>query len=237
VVLSMRNRVSFRAVLAVLALLPAGCTGDDDPGPARAAAPEPTLEDAAARTVAAGPAAITATVRTEKARYRLRGTWDPTRGYRLCAPIEAGPTSYLESRVLWLEERDSDYGTLTAHGRRCRREKGDWFDDHPPTLELQGASGAEDYLHAGLLALGGVTGPTVDFSSFDREPPRRDEEGWTVRPLLRRLGARPVEVRVNSHGLIERLRFVGTRRVEVVLSLSGHGRRSRVPHVIAYAME
>ena len=236
----MRRRASFRWLLVLPALVLPGCTDDDEPDPVRAADPRPTLEDAAARTVAAGPAAIAATVRAGDVRYRLRGRWDPTRGYRLCARIEAGPTGYIERRVLWLEGRNYDYGTLTATGRRCRREKGDWFDDHPPTLPLFGQfarPGAEDYLHAALLALGGVTGPTVDFRSFDREPPRRDEEGWTLRPLLRRLGTRPVRVTLGPRGLIERLRFVGPRRVEVRLSLSRHGEARRVPHVIAYSME
>jgi hypothetical protein len=235
----MRRRASFRWLLLLPALLPAGC-GGEDPGPVRAGGPRATLEDAAERTVAAGPAAITARVRAGDVRYRLRGTWDPTSGYRLCARIESGPTGYHERRVLWLEGRNHAYGTLTAHGRRCRREKGDWFDDHPPTLPLFGQfarPGAEDHLHAALLALGGVTGPTVDFRSFDREPPRRDEDGWTLRPLLRRLGTRPVRVTVGPRGLIERLRFVGPRRVEVELSLSRHGDMRRVPHVVAYSME
>jgi hypothetical protein len=173
-------------------------------------------------------------------RYRLEGTWDPTIGYRVCARIEEAPSGYLERRVLWLEGRNGMYGTLTAHGRRCRRDSGDWFDDHAPTLELFGRfgrPGAEDYLHAALLALGGLRGRTVDFRSFDREPPRRDEDGWTLRPLLRRLALRNVQVGLGPGGLVERVRLVGPRRVEVVLSLSDHGERSRVPHAIAYSLE
>ena len=150
-------------------------------------------------------------------RYRLRGRWDPTRGYRLCARVEAGPTGYIERRVLWLEGRNYDYGTLTAHGRRCRREKGDWFDDHPPTLPLFGQFASSRVRRTTCTRRcwrwAVVTGPTVDFRSFDREPPRRDEEGWTLRPLLRRLGTRPVQVTLGPRGLIERLRFVGPRRV------------------------
>jgi hypothetical protein len=230
----MRRRASFRWLVVLPALLLAGCT-DDDAGPVRAASP----------AVAPGPAAISATVRAGDVRYRLRGTWDPTVGYRVCARIEEAPRRYFDRRVLWLEGRNGMYGTLTAHGRRCRREKGDWFDDHPPTLglfdlgrwPLQGRPGAEDYLHAALLALGGLPGRTVDFRSFDREPPRRDEDGWTLRPLLRRLGTRNVQVGLGPGGLVERLRLVGPRRVEVVLSLSDHGERHRVPHAIAYGIE
>jgi hypothetical protein len=238
----MRRRASFRWLLILPALLLAGCMDDTDYDavPIRVDAARPTFEEAAARTVAEGPAAIVATVRAGGVRYRLRGTWDPTNGYRLCARILAGPDRYLDRRVLWLEGRDYAYGTLTATGRRCRRERGNWFDDHPPTLELFGphtSPGAEDHLHAALLALGGLTGRTVDFRSFDREPPRRDEDGWTLRPLLRRLGTRPVQVEVGPRGLIERLRLAGPRRVEVELALSRHGERRRVPHAIAYAIE
>jgi hypothetical protein len=225
----MRRRASFRCLLTLAAFLPAGCA-DDEAGPVRVADP----------VGAARPAAITASVRAGDVRYRLSGTWDPTTGYRVCARIEEAPRRYFERRVLWLEGRNGMYGTLTAHGRRCRRERGDWFDDHPPTLELFGPfsrPGAEDYLHAALLALGGLTGPTVDFRSFDREPPRRDEDGWTLRPLLRRLGTRNVQVNLGPRGLVERLRLVGPRRVEVALSLSDYGERRRVPHVIAYAIE
>jgi hypothetical protein len=225
--------------LVLPALVAAGCR-DDDGAPVRADSPRATLEDAAARTVAAGPAAIVATVRAGDVRYRLRGTWDPTKGYRLCARVQEAPGGYLDRRVLWLEGRNHAYGTLTATGRRCRREKGDWFDDHPPTLELFGPHsrpGAEDHLHAALLALGGLRSRTVDFRSFDREPPRRDEDGWTLRPLLRRLGTRPVQVELGPRGLIERLRLAGPRRVEVELSLSRHGQERRVPHAIAYAIE
>jgi hypothetical protein len=230
----MRRRASFRWLLILPALIPAGCT-DDDAGPVRAAHP----------VGAAGPAAITATVRAGDVHYRVRGTWDPTNGYRVCARIEEAPRRYFDRRVLWLEGRDGMYGTLSAHGRRCRREKGDWFDDHPPTLglfdlgrwPLRGRPGAEDYLHAALLALGSPAGPTVDFRTFDREPPRRDEDGWTLRPLLRRLGTRNVQIRLGPGGHVERLRLVGPRRVEVVLSLSHHGDRRRVQHAIAYAIE
>src|SRR5687768_6916639 len=132
----MRRRASFRWLLLLPAFVAAGCT-DDEPDPVRAGGPRATLEDASARTVEEGPAAIAARVRAGDVRYRLRGTWEPTaKGYRLCARIEAAPDRYLDRRVLWLEGRDYAFGTLTALGRRCRRAKGDWFDDHPPTLGL-----------------------------------------------------------------------------------------------------
>ena len=227
----MLNRASFRSVLALSALALPGCMDDTS---TIVPVPEPRLEDAAERTREKGPAHLTATVRAGRVRYRLDGRWDPTRGYRVCAAIEQAPLSYLARRVVWLEGQDRAYGTLTAHGRRCRRDS-PWFDDHPPTLELFNVghyragvvfpTGAEDYLHAALLALDGVSSPAlltetsapcgrsrchravIDFRAFDRDPPRRDEDGWTLRPLLRQLGTRAVEVRVGPGGAVERLRL------------------------------
>ncbi len=237
------TRASFRSVLAVAVLASAGCmdgTHSDEPPPP----PRPDLQDAARRTLAAGPARLVATVRSGTVSYRLRGRWDPTGGYRVCALIEEAPTSYLERRVLWLEGRARQYGTLTAHGADCRK-RGSWFDDHAPTLEVFGAHtrpGAEDYLHAALLALAGIPGPAlvsdrpaIDFRTFDREPPRRDEDGWTLRPLLRRLGVQAVEIRVGRDGYVERLRLLGPVRVE--LSLADFGEERRVPYARAYAIE
>ena len=177
-----------------------GTRGDE---PARP--PPPDLQDAARRTLAAGPAHLVATVRSGTVSYRLRGRWDPIGGYRVCALIEKAPTS----------------------------------DDHSPTLELFGAHrrpGAEDYLHAALLALSGIPGPalvsdrpaTIDFRTFDREPPRRDEDGWTLRPLLRRLGVRGIEVRVGRQGYVERLRLLGPVRVERRCASARRG-ESRTP--------
>ncbi len=260
----MLNRASFRSVLALSALALPGCT--DDTGTI-VPVPEPGLEVAAERTRAKGPAHMTATVRAGGVRYRLDGRWDPTRGYRVCAAIERAPRSYFAGRVVWLEGQDRTYGTLTAHD--CRRDSS-WFDDHPPTLELfdieqhpaGGRTGAEDYLHAALLALDGLSSPAllsdtsapcgrsrchravIDFRAFDRDPPRRDEDGWTLRPLLRQLGTRAIEVKVGPGGLVERLRVrapaLSTRSprpAEVELFLSRFGRESRVPRVIAYAIE
>lgn len=246
----MLSRASFRSVLALSVLALPGCM--DDENAVEVPKPEPpSLREAAERTMAAGPARITATVRAGRVRYRLSGRWDPTRGYRVCVRIEDGPSpAYLERRVLWLEGRHWAYGTLLGH--TCGRDRS-WFDDHPPTLPLfdikrlpaGGRTGAEDYLHAALLALGGMSDRAlIDFREFDRDPPRRDEDGWTLRPLLRELGIRRVHVRVGRDGFVERLRLTapgGSRRspgpAEVVLRLEGFGDEPRVPRAVAYAIE
>jgi hypothetical protein len=205
--------------------------------------PAPTLSDAAERTLAGGPARIVATVRAGRVRYRLRGRWDPTVGYRVRARIAQAPVDYAKGRALWLEGVNRSYGTLIGLSRGHDRT---WLDDHPPTLPLFDLGrdsfgtppGAEDYLHATLLALGGMTDSgRIDFRDFDRDPPRRDEDGWTLRPLLRKLGTRQVHVTVDSDGFVKRLRLVAPRAVEVDVRLSGFGEEPRVPHVIAYAIE
>jgi hypothetical protein len=235
--MSMRSRAPLRSLLAVSALAVSGCAGGESTGetPPR---PAPGPDDAAEQTIAAGPARIAATVRAERARYHLRGTWDPTGGYRVCAVIVQAPSADFEDRVLWLEGRNRSYGTLT--GRACGRSRS-WFDDHPPTLPLFGPferPGAEDYLHAALLALGGLSERgLVDFGRFDRDPPRRDEDGWTLRPLLRELGTRRVDVQIDGSGFVERLRLVGPRDVAVSIRLAGFGSESRVRHVVAHAIE
>ena len=234
----MRSRASFRAVLAMSTLAVPGCMGDESATVEVPPRPAPTLSDAAQRTLAGGPARIVATVRAGRARYRVRGTWDPTVGYRVCGRLEQTEIDYPRNPVLWLEGRNRSYGTLT--GPRCRRNRF-WFDDHPPTLPLFGrfrAPGAEDYLHAALLALGGMTDRgLIDFRAFDQEPPRRDEDGWTLRPLLRKLGTRQVHVTVDSDGFVRRLRLVGPREVRVEIRLSAFGQAPRVRHAVATAIE
>jgi hypothetical protein len=256
-----------RALLpfALIAVLP-GC---EDGASTIEVSPLPRLEDAVDKTLAAGPARFTAAIRAGGVSYRLRGRWDPSGGYRVCAAIDDAPTRYLERRVLWLEGRNRTYGTLTAAGRTCRPGH-TWFDDHPPSLDLfdieprplGGRAGAEDYLHATLLALGGMSGPAlvresgapcggsrcyralIDFGAFNRAPPRRDEDGWTLRPLLRRLAVRAVAARAGQHGYVDRLRLEVPRLsrrspgpVRVELSLAGFGKAKRVPYVQAFAIE
>jgi hypothetical protein len=272
------NTPSGRSLVAMrvlpLALLLLGLSGGSlcacrESGRAAAHAPGPTLRSALERTLAAGPARVQAAVRTGPARYRLVGRVDPSKGYRLCAAIRQAPRRYQERRSLWLEGSDWSYGTLTAFGRRCG-PSAFWLDDHPPTLALvdgnhghgSRAAGAEDYLHAELLALTRLPGraasrPTVGdcggsrcfrvvvaFGMFDREAPQRDEDGWTLRPLLRALGRQPVELRVSPAGFVDRVRLVapgGTERiparVRVGLRLSRFGEALPVPHVEAKGIE
>jgi hypothetical protein len=224
---------SSAALLGSLALVLAGCeSGDSDSG-------------ATTRVVNAGTAHVEVLVRSGTLRYRLAGRLDTTAGYRLCARISRASNRYLPGRVLWLEGRNASYGTLTGRDRRCRRD-GAWFDDHPPTLD---PIGAEDHLHAALLALRSLaarevagSSVVVDFARLDREPPRRDEDGWTLRPLLRGLGHRRVQVRINPAGFVDRLRLVvparsGRRPATVALRLSRFGRVARVRHVVAYSIE
>jgi hypothetical protein len=248
------------SVLALAVLASCGCTDDTSTSELPPLPAADDLQEAARRTIAAGPAHLTATVRAGRVSYRLRGRWDPTHGYRVCARVDEGPTPYLERRVVWLEGRERECDTLTAHGASCRRH-GDWFDDHAPSLELfditrrplGGRTGAEDHLHAALLALAGLPGPAlvsdrdspcgasrchsaaIDFRTFDREPRRRDEDGWTLRPLLRRLGVQTVEIEVGPHSHVERLRLLGPVRVE--LYLAGFGEERRVPYALASSYE
>jgi hypothetical protein len=232
-------------------------------------APGSTLTEAARRTFAAGPSRIEVTVQSADVRYRLAGRLDASRGYRLCSAIGGAPTGYLAGRVLWLEGRRATYGTLTAHGSRCARGA-PWLDDHPPTMELfdvraipaGGRAGAEDYLHATLLALtslqrGSATqerglpcgrsrcyAMPVDFGKFDREPPERDEDAWTLRPLVRALASHRIDVRVGRAGFVDRLRLAvpahGERMpgpVTVALRLFDFGQAAGVPRVQAKAVE
>jgi hypothetical protein len=255
--------------LVALGLLAASLPGCEKVRSAAGGGPRFAVDHAAERTLARGPARIGIVVRSGSVRYRLAGRLDTAHGYRVCAAIRQGPTGYLVRRVLWLEGRRGTYGTLTAHGGRCEAGAA-WLDDHPPTLELfdiraiptGGRAGAEDYLHSALLALLGLTRAApqsepprpcgrarchrvlVPFERFDREPRIRDEDGWTLRPLVRALGAREVDVRVSRAGFVTRLRLVapprGSRmpgRVTVALTLSAFGHAPAVPLVRAKAIE
>jgi hypothetical protein len=246
--------------------------GDREGGPT--ADPLGDAVDAAKRTTAAGPSRVSAAVRGRAGEYALTGAFDPTDGYRLCAEIQRTPDfpgSYLRGRILWLEERNATYGTLTA-AAPCPGEG--WFDDHPPTLPLSevegpldpagGGTGAEDFLHVGLLALTQMESSAIeasreretdestsyevviDFRQFDKDPPARDEDTWTLRPLLRSLGRRPVEVRVDSGGFIDRVLLAAPgphagaaapSAVTVDLRLSDYGEAPSVSRVRATAME
>ncbi len=217
-------------------------------------APPPGCEAAPSESLTVPSARVVARIDSGRASYRLVGRMTMSEGYRMCAAIRAAPArSYSAGRVLWLAGRDGSYHSLTAGGRHCRR-RAVWFDSHPPTLDLfsfridAGArSGAEDYLHAALLALGEVTHPgrqTVDFGRFDREPRRRNEDSWTVRPLVSALGDQVVEVRVGPGGRLERLELEAPARgrrmprpVTVSLELSRLGRTPPIPYMRASAIE
>jgi hypothetical protein len=250
-----------------LAVLPLAACSEEEGRPAPVPGPERTALIAVKQTLAAGPMRVAATLRSGRVRYRLAGRLDPAGGYRLCAAMVEAPTEYLRGRSLWLDgrARAGTYGTLTAPGRRCARRL-TWFDDHPPTLQLYrgdhlpwprgGRTGAEDFLHAALVAftrLGDTSVSAVTrrpcgrsecfyvqaaFDSLDREPTRRDEDGWTLRPLLRSLARRPVALRVDSEGFLDRLSLTapgplsrGPKTVHVDLGLSAFGDERRVPLV------
>ena len=254
----MLNRASFRSVLALSALALPGCMDDTS---TIVPVPEPRLDDAAERTREKGPAHLTATVRAGRVRYRFDGRWDPTHGYRVCAAIEQAPLRYFARRVLWLEGQSSAYGTLTAHGRGCRRDSSVVRrpSPHPRPVRhraLPRRRGApvrrttctRPCSHSTALSSPALLTETsapcgrsrchravIDFRAFDRDPPRRDEDGWTLRPLLRQLGTRAVEVRVGPGGLVERLRLQapalsrrapGPAEVELFLSRFGAGAAS-----------
>jgi hypothetical protein len=205
-----------------------------------------TASVAALAGCAAPPTAeLDATLRAGHATYELDGRIQlGAAGYRVCGTLDRAPAGFLAGRTLWLERRDADYGTLTAGS--CRRSAL-WFDDHPPTLELPGRRvGGEDLLHAALVALGavgrlpalapGTHTDAIDFAALDTDPPRRDEDGWTMRPLLRSLGRHPVTVRVNEDGVVDRLVLVA-RGALVELRLSRFGGVPRVPPAVALAIE
>jgi len=207
--------------------------------------------------------AVTAKVRSGAVRYRLVGRLDPAGGYRLCAAVRRGPGDFPFGRSsLWLEGRAGSYGTLTGPGGGCD-PAATWVDDHPPTLQLypgphlppRGSAGAEDFLHATLVALTGLDLATVssaqtrpcgcsdcwravvDFAALDRDPARRDEDGWTLRPLLQSLARHPVTLRIDADGYLDRIALVAPRpsergaRVTVSLDLSNYGEERRVPRV------
>ena len=210
---------------------------------------------------------VAATLRSGRVRYRLTGRLDPAGGYRLCAPMVEAPTEFLRGRSLWLDgrARAGTYGTLTAPGRRCSPHL-TWLDDHPPTLQLYqgehlpwprgGRTGAEDFLHAALVAFTRLDERSVSaasrrpcgrsecfrlqvaFDALDRQPMRRDEDGWTVRPLLRSLARHRVALRVDADGFLDRLSLSapgplsrGPKTVHVDIDLSAFGEERQVPLV------
>jgi hypothetical protein len=123
--------------------------------------------------------------------------------------------------------------------------------------------GAEDFIHAVLLVLtrledagvraaleprcvlGDCYTVTFDFTRFDRRI-ERDEDLWTLRPLLRSLGRYDTEVRVGQDGLVDRLRLAAASptdpdptpsAVAVEIELSHHGDAAPVPEATATAIE
>ena len=162
-------------------------------------------------------------------------------------------------------------GPVLDTGRACPRSS--WIDDHPPTLPLYqqegvtipsgGLTGGEDFLHSVLLALTEMKRSAIrasrqscgedtcyrvriDFRRFDRKPPGGDEDLWTLRPLFRSLGKHEVGFRVNSRGLIDRLRLAAPSLIQsdptpsdvvVVIHLSEFGEAPAVPRVHATAIE
>ncbi len=260
----MRPTLVTAAIVAgtVVVLLGSGGQGSERAPKPRPDGAEATLVRAAQRTLDAGPAAVVARVRSGGLRYRLVGRVDPRRGYRLCAAVVRAPGEFPSGRSLWLQERSGTYGTLTAPGPGCA-PKATWLNDHPPTLQLhpgshlppRGSRGAEDFLHATLLALTGLDSAsvhnararrcgrsrcvraTVDFATLDREPARRDEDGWTLRPLLQALGRHPVAARIGADGRLDRITLLAPRlsvpgpRIAVSLDLSHYGEVARVARV------
>ena len=238
-------------ILLTAGLVLGACNEDEGrPGPTPEA--RESVIQAAERTLAAGPARIQSTVRSRDVRYRLDGRLDAAVGYRLCAAIVASPSAYLRGGSLWLEGRAGAYETLTTGSPRCA-PSAVWVDDHPPTLELEGDLGGEDFLHAALVALTALKDGAViaaqartcgdsqcyrvdiDFKGLDRKPRERDEDGWTLRPLLRSLGRHPVAVRVDPAGYVNRLVLDAPVRVD--FDLSAFGEERPVPLVHADAIE
>jgi len=237
-----------------------GCAvGDEDPerGPLPDARPE--LLGAAERTLAAGPAAMSATLRARSVRYRLTGRLDPRRGYRFCGSVREARRGFPHGLLIWLEERRGLYETLTAGKNRCD-PRVVWLDDHPPTLDLgrREPAGGEDFLHAALAAVAAlprVAGPSgafegcgssecirapVDFAALARSPGVRDEDRWTLFPFLRRLGSQPVTFGLDPDGYLDRVVLAPRgqhRRVALSVTLGDFGEEAPVPHVVASAIE
>lgn len=255
----------FSVIAAVAAgWLLGGCGQEREPGQRPDA--RSTAVPAAQRTLDAGPSAVIARVRSGAVRYRMVGRLDPGGGYRLCAVVVAAPGGLLVDRSLWLEGHAGSSGTLTGPGRRCAPEEA-WTDDHPPTLQLYrgrhlpppGSTGAEDFLHATLLALTRLDFATVsstrrcgtsdclravvDFAALAGELAYGDEDGWTLRPLLQSLARHPVTLRVAADGYLDRIALVAPDpaqdgdHVTVSLDLSNYGRARPVPRVRAFAIE
>lgn len=259
----MRTTLVTAGTAAVVVMLLGSCGAGSERAPKpRSDGAEATLVRAAQTTLDAGPAAVVARIRSGGLRYRLVGRLDPRNGYRLCAAVVRAPGDFPSGRSLWLQERSGTYGTLTAPGPDCAAEA-TWLNDHPPTLQLhpgshlppRGSRGAEDFLHATLLALTGLHPASVhnvrarrcgrsrcvramvDFAALDREPARRDEDGWTLRPLLQALARHPVAARISADGYLDRVTLLAPRlsasgtQVAVSLDLSEYGEAAGVARV------
>lgn len=231
----------------------AGCDGDEESELGSPPDARSTLVRAAQSTLEAGPSWASMAVRSRAGNYRVRGRLDPADGYRFCGDVFSAPAKSFLLRLLWLEGRAGSHGTLTAPVPWCTR-RAMWLDDHPPTLPLDGGAGAEDFLHAALTALTGLTPATVpsasvsrcggsecvqavvDFRALDRKPTSRDEDAWTLRPLLRSLGRHPITARIDSRGRVSRFVLAG-QQVTVSVEISNYGEEARVPRVHVDAIE
>ena len=203
--IGMLNRASFRSVLALSALALPGCMDDTS---TIVPVPDPRLDDAAERTLAEGPAHLTATVRAGRVRYRLDGRWDPTRGYRVCAAIEQAPLSYFAGRVVWLEGREQRL--RDAHRTRARVPSKQLLvrrpSAHPQAVRHQAAPRRRAHRCGGLPARRAARARRgVEPGSADRDeralrplqmPPRRDR--------LPRLRPRPAASATRTAGLCGR---------------------------------
>ena len=220
-----------------------GCTDDTS----KVEAPPPRLDDAVDKTLTAGPARLTATVsagrvslppaRTLGSDARLPGVRPDRRGPdglpRAASGLAPGPQPAvrhahgarprLRATALLVRRPFAHSGAVrSATGARA-----------PRTICTRPCSPSAAFRARHCVS---DRPATIDFRAFDREPPRRDEDGWTLRPLLRRLGVRGIEVRGGTRTATSNA-FAFSGRVRVELSLAGFGEEMRVPYARASSYE
>ena len=232
----MRTVIVAIGALAAAVVVALRLAGGDSSGPqrdSRASAPAPV----AIKSITTARAVVR--VQGPRADYVLRGRIDLRRGYRFLAHASGGVATTRPSTI-WLGGARGLYDHLIKGKLGSGRPY--WLDDHPPTLPMArrfNEVGAEDYVQLAMLALtkADPRQNRFDFSRLDHRPPRRDEDAWVVRPLLRTIGEIPLDWALDANGHPRSLRFETPDSVSVAVKLSAIDAAPRVRIVHADAIE